>query len=664
MTTKVEYKIIADHLRSSSFLIADGILPSNEGRGYVLRRIMRRAMLQLFKLGTQKPSMYKFVDALIQEMGQAYPSLIKAKDLIVETLKIEEEKFRSTLKNGLKIIEEEITTMKASKNYVFDAKVAFKLHDTYGFPLDLTQIILDEKFDGQKATINQGDFDAQMKIQKDTARASWKGGGESSLDEDILKLQSKISETKFTGYENIEDQGEVLFINNNGSEAQEISEDDELKNCYIILDKTPFYATSGGQKGDDGTFEAQNSRAHIKETKKIGKLFIHQVKSISGSFKAGEKVVTKINEDNRNLRTYNHSATHLMHKALILILGNSIAQKGSNVEKDYFTFDFNLNRAMTTEEIVKAEELVNFYIDQGSESKTQIMDIETAMKSGAAALFGEKYDKEVRVVSMGEEINGSPYSIELCGGTHVKNTSQIGYFKIISEKSVASGVRRIEARTNEGARKYILDKLEKLVILSKEKIGQIQKLQEEILTINSEEKFNQIELAVLNESIFTVKDIDSHKINEGIVVFEQQNRKYDSEVKLLTKKCDQLKQSQLLKQLDDLVIEKIGETNFLTHIFDNISAKDLTQIANKLKSQHQNSTITLLFAKSSDKVSALIQISQDLLANYDASALIKTIVGNIGAKGAGGKKDFAMTGGSNPGGINDAIETIKKLLKT
>ena len=209
-----------------------------------------------------------------------------------------------------------------------------------------------------------------------------------------------------------------------------------------------------------------------------------------------------------------------------------------------------------------------------------------------------------------------------------------------------------------------MDKLEKLVILSKEKIEQIQKLQEEILAINNEEEFNQIELPVLNESIFTVKDIDSHKINEGIAVFEEQNKKYDLEVKLLTKKCDQLKQSQLLKQLDDLVIEKIGETNFLTHIFDNISAKDLTQIANKLKSQHQNSTITLLFAKSSDKVSALIQISQDLLANYDASALIKTIVGNIGAKGAGGKKDFAMTGGSNPGGINDAIETIKKLLKT
>ncbi len=663
MTTKPEYKIIADHLRSSSFLIADGILPSNEGRGYVLRRILRRAMLQLFKLDVQKPTMHKFVNALIKEMGQAYPELIKAKDLIVETLKNEEEKFRSTLKNGLKIIEEEISAMKSSQNHIFDAKIAFKLHDTYGFPLDLTQIILDEKFGKEKITIDQKEFDAQMEIQKETARANWKGGGEESLDEDVLRLQSELGETIFTGYENFKDQAKILYISNNGSEVQKIAQDDELKNCYIILDQTPFYATSGGQRGDDGILETQNSNAKIKEAKKIGKLFIHQVKSIKGTLEKNQKITALINQENRKFRTYNHSATHLVNQALRVVLGNSITQKGSSVEKDYFTFDFSLNRAMTAQEITKVEELVNFYINQGSEAKTQIMDIKDAMESGAQALFGEKYDKKVRVVSLGKDENGAPYSIELCGGTHVKNTKDIGFFKIISEKSIASGVRRIEGRTNEGARQYLLEKLTKAISLSKEKIAQIGILQQEILAINSQEKFNQLESVALNNEISDISNLELQKINEGVKAFEEQNIKYDSEIKSLTKKLNQLRQNQLVEQLNDIKIEKIGEVSLLNHTFAEISAKDLTQIANRLKSEHKNSTITLLFATNNDKISALIQISEDLLAKYDASALIKTIVSDIGAKGAGGKKDFAMTGGDNPSGAKEAIETIKNQIK-
>ena len=668
-STKAEYKIIADHLRSSCFLIADGILPSNEGRGYVLRRIMRRAMLQLFKLGTKKPTMYKFVDSLIKEMGESYPELPQAKDLIKETLKIEEEKFRSTLKNGLKIIDGEIDAIKESGSKVFDAKIAFKLHDTYGFPLDLTQIILDEKFSGKKVTVNQDEFNAQMEIQKDTARASWKGGGEESLDENVLRLQSEFGETYFSGYAKElhgEHGAKILYISNNGSEVKEISQNDEIKNCYMILDKTPFYATSGGQKGDSGHIKTQDlsSLAKITEAKKIGKLFIHQVDKIEGKFTVNQDVIAWIDINQRQLKTYNHSATHLMHKALKIVLGNSISQKGSNVDSNYFTFDFNLNRAMTSEEVAKVEELVNFYIDQGSSTKTETMSLDDARKSGAAALFGEKYESQVRVVSLGEEESGSPYSIELCGGTHVENTKEIQFFKIISEKSIASGVRRIEAKTYAEAKKHIIKQLEQLKddlnkIINNTNILVIP----QILEINPQEKVREIQEIKLDQDLTNIAKFDAQKISKEIKVIEEKIKESTAEEKFLTKKLEQLKQNKLLEDLNNIKIEKIGEVNFLTHSFDEISPKDLTQIANNLKSQHQDSTITMLFAKSSDKVSVLIQISQDLLVKYDASVLIKTIVSDIGAKGAGGKKDFAMTGGSNPNGIKEAIETIKNQIK-
>lgn len=671
-STKAEYKIIADHLRSSSFLIADGILPGNEGRDYVLRRIMRRAMLQLFKLGAEKITMYKFVDTLIAQMGEAYPELAQARDLIIETLKNEEEKFRSTLKNGLKIIDAEILDMKTKNKYAFDAKIAFKLHDTYGFPLDLTQIILNEKSEYQKFTIDHNDFDAQMKTQKEMARASWKGGGEESLDEDVLKLQSEFGETNFTGYEqNLHDKthgAKILFISNNSSEVQKISKTDELKNCYIILDKTPFYATSGGQRGDSGQIKSTDlsSVTHIKEAKKIGKLFIHQVKSINGDFgefHKNQEIVSTINEHDRNLRTYNHSATHLMHKALRFILGNSISQKGSNVEKDYFTFDFNLNRAMTEAEIEEVEKIVNFYIAQAGETKTATMSLDDARKSGAQALFGEKYDNEVRVVSIGQKENDSPYSIELCGGTHVRNSSDIEFFKIISEKSIASGIRRIEGRTQGAAKKYIIDKLANLSdkITTARQLTKV--LKKEVLEINPQEEIPETREVKFDENLSDIEKFDSQKIAKEIKLAEEVIKQDAASDKSLTKKLNQLKQNQLLKQLDDIKIEKIGEVNLITHVFNDVLAKDLTQIANNLKLQHKDSSITLLFAKNGDKISALIQISQDLLEKYDASSLIKTIVSNIGAKGAGGKKDFAMTGGNNPQGASDAIETIKNEIK-
>ena len=413
MSVKPELKIIADHLRSSSFLIADGIMPSNEGRGYVLRRIMRRAMRQIHKLGVKETAMYKLVDVLIKEMGGAYPELSRAREVIIETLKNEEEKFRETLEKGLKILEEEIPQV---KNKIFSGKTAFKLYDTYGFPLDLTQDILKEK----NIQVDEKEFDQEMELQRDRARKNWVGSGEEVEDKLFFDLKEKFGATEFLGYENLNSKAKILAI----LEKEKI----------IILNQTPFYATSGGQKGDDGIIKNKNSEVKIIETKKFaGNLFIHFFENIDSSFKIGDEIEAIVNQKTRKTKAQNHSATHLMHKALKEVLGNSISQKGSNVESGYLTFDFNLNRAMSFEEITKVEDLVNSWIQENSSTNTNLMSLEDARNTGAEALFGEKYESKVRVVKMGS-------SVELCGGTHVKSTGEIGIFKIISEQDRKSVV--------------------------------------------------------------------------------------------------------------------------------------------------------------------------------------------------------------------------------
>ncbi len=475
---KAEYKIIADHLRSTCFLIADGALPSNEGRGYVLRRIMRRAMRQLHKLGAREVSMYKMTDALIEEMGEAYPELSRAREVIVETLKNEEEKFRETLEKGLKILEEEIIKIAAAKSALSGA-IAFKLYDTYGFPLDLTQDILREK----GLSVDEEEFNREMEIQRERAKASWKGSGEEIEDKNILELQNQFGSTKFLGYDKLENTAKIIYLAVDGKKVAEINSEDNAKNITIILDQTAFYATSGGQKGDDGKLTKSQNKIEIFEARKVGKLFTHHAKNLEGIFKIGDEIIASVNPKTRAARASNHSATHLMHKALKLILGNSISQKGSNVDADYFTFDFNFNRGMSVEEVSHTEDLVNFYIAQNSQSKTEIMALEKAREQGAEALFGEKYDSEVRVVSMGnDEEKKSPYSIELCGGTHVKSTGEIEFFKIISEKSIASGIRRIEAKSGVEAKNYVLGELKKLQNEDFEKAKKIAELSNEKLT--------------------------------------------------------------------------------------------------------------------------------------------------------------------------------------
>ena len=636
MSTKPELKIIADHLRSSSFLIADGILPSNEGRGYVLRRIMRRAMRQIHKLGATEAMMFKLVDILIKEMGAAYPELARARDTIIDALKNEEEKFRETLEKGLKILEEEISRIKLTEEIggieytklwegidgtfgstPLHGSIAFKLYDTYGFPLDLTQDILKEK----NLEVDTENFYREMELQRERARKNWSGSGEEKEDNLFFELKEKFGETKFLGYEKLESPAKILFIS-------------EAPNAFVILDQTSFYATSGGQKGDDGKIICGDNIFTISEARKAaGNLFLHLILETKGTFKIGDAVTTQVNKESRKTRAANHSATHLMHKTLKEVLGNSISQKGSNVDAEYFTFDFNFNRAMTAEEIKKVEDLVNSKIKENNSVNTNLMALDAARKSGAEALFGEKYDAEVRVVKMGN-------SVELCGGTHVKNTSEIEAFKIISEKSVASGIRRIEARTASGLKIYLAEQEKKLGNLVEDLKEKISKKDQEIS-----------ELSGLKPDNSSVSENDA-KILEEIL------KKKDKEI-------ERLKKQILLASLNYLKAEKIGDVNLVSHVFLDAEAKDIREIVSdiKAKKEFQDSAIFVLFGCKDDKVAVCVAVSSNLLEKFDSAKLIAPLVEAVGGKGGGGKKDLAMGGGVNKDGIAQAIEAIKNLIK-
>ncbi len=591
--TKAEYKIIADHLRSSCFLIADGVLPSNEGRGYVLRRIMRRAMRQLHKLGAREAMMYKFVDALIDEMHEAYGELDRARGVLVETLKNEEEKFRETLDKGLKILEEEISRIASSSQ--LSGAVAFKLYDTYGFPLDLTEDILREK----NLTVDIAGFNHEMEMQRQRAKSSWKGSGEEKEDSQFLELRNKFGATKFIGYDDIfHDKATIIALSD--SAFSDLN--------WIILDETPFYATSGGQKGDEGTIilaSDGDKSAKIIETKKFGgDFFVHFLngQDVNHKFKIGDKIIAQVNPKTRQARARSHSGTHLMHKALKEVLGNVISQKGSNVDSDYFTFDFNFNRAMTSDEKARVEKLVNNYIAQNSTVKTEIMPLERARQSGAEALFGEKYDNDVRVVSM------SP-SVELCGGTHVKNTGDVEIFKIISENGIAAGIRRITAITGFMA------------------------------------------VAEYNKN-------EAEKTLEETRRLEQKQKEKDAE---------KLRKQNILANLDSLESQIVeGEIKLLHHLFVDLEAKDLREITNDIKNRKQfnQSHIFALFATKDDKISVCVAISNNLLDKFDATKLINLVVETIGGKGGGGKKDLAMGGGVNKETIATAVDLLKNTIKS
>src|SRR5690606_16043485 len=437
-------RVIADHLRSMSFLIAEGVLPSNEGRGHVLRRIMRRAMRHATLLGASEPTIYKLVPTLVREMGQAYPELSRGEAMIAETVRLEEGRFLKTLGRGLQILEAETATL--GEGDVLDGATAFKLYDTYGFPLDLTQDALRTR----SISVDQAGFDAAMAQQKAEARKNWAGSGEAATDTVWYGLADKLGPTEFLGYETETAEAEIKALLVDGVEVDTIAAGQE---GIVIVNQTPFYGESGGQVGDTGVIKGEGVSAEVLDTGKHHGVFAHKVKVTEGSFKLGQAVELIVDHDRRSAIRANHSATHLLHEALRLVLGDHVAQKGSLVSPDRLRFDFVHTKPMTPQELAEVEDIANAIVLQNAPVETRLMGVEEAKEAGARALFGEKYGDEVRVVSMGAPTgNGLGWSVELCGGTHVRRTGDIGLISVVGESAVGAGVRRIEALTADAAR--------------------------------------------------------------------------------------------------------------------------------------------------------------------------------------------------------------------
>jgi len=615
------YRVIADHLRATAFLIADGVLPSNEGRGYVLRRIMRRAMRHAFTLGSDLPVLYKILPTLISEMSSEYPELKRADSLISENLKLEEERFSLMLKNGMKILNTEIVNIKNKK---LSGELAFKLYDTYGFPLDLTQDFLKDK----NISVDESQFNVLMLESKKIARASWKGSGSDQTSKIWFELKEKCGPTEFLGYNSESSQGVILSIVNINKEIESCDNHSELA---IILNQTPFYGESGGQVGDKGFIFNNNFKFEVTDTKKMfGDFYIHYGKLISGEIKKGDQADLKIDSDKRkNIRAY-HSATHLLHESLRKTLGKHVAQKGSYVGPDRLRFDFSHNKPITDEEMIKINDCVNKIIEQKSDVQTRLMTPKAAVAEGALALFGEKYGEEVRVLTMGKDGN-KPFSIELCGGTHVKNTYEIGRFSVVSQSPVAAGVRRVEALRDTQLTEYLKNRTNELDEINKNKISQINELEKKIKDLGGD--INQIK-----EEDFSARTIILKRVLE------------DLEVKniLLNKSKNIIK---------DIIHNKINIR------FQKLLDYPVKRIQNFIEDQKKliNNKIIILYSVNEGKVTVAVGITNDLADKYDASKLAKEIGVILGGKGGGGRKDFAQaSGGLDSSKIDSSFDEILK----
>jgi alanyl-tRNA synthetase len=618
--TIASHRVIADHLRASSFLIAEGILPSNEGRGYVLRRIMRRGMRHAHTLGGKEIVFYKLFDVLMNEMKQSYPELVRGKDLIVETLKNEEEKFSSLLERGIKILEENLGKV---QNKILPGEIAFKLYDTFGFPLDLTADILRSK----DIKIDSKGFDIEMEKSKALARANWKGSGDKSLEEKWFKIREELNPTEFLGYEFNKAEGVVLKISKGKDFINEAKENDEIE---LITNQTPFYGESGGQVGDQGEIKTSKCKIKIIDTqKKMGDLHVHVGKVITGSVKVGENVNLEINVNRRNDARAYHSATHLLHEALRRTLGKHVTQKGSLVSPEKLRFDFSHNKPIEKNEINKIEDLVNDVVSKGCNVKTRIMTPKEAVDNGALALFGEKYGDEVRVLSMGDEKN-KYFSTELCGGTHVSNTSEIGRFKIISQSSISSGVRRIEALRADQLLEY------------EKNLKQTQS--------NKEGK--------LNEEIKKIK-----KALEGLNIKPNYNNNLNisENLKNLNKQLDKANLKNIISDKSKNIIKDIEITDFTLRyqIIKNLPSKELRTIIDSGKKDIKKGVL-IVFSVLEGKVGVSVGVTTDLTKKFDAVELVKIASSILGGKGGGGRKDFAQAGGINETKVEDAFKAVLK----
>ena len=623
------HRVIADHLRSAAFLISDGVHPSNEGRGYVLRRIMRRGMRHAHTLGNKDPIFHKIFPVLLNDMKDAYPELIRANDLIKNTLYNEETKFKQTIDSGLKILEEEIK----NTNNTFSGKVAFKLYDTYGFPLDLTQDFLKNK----DIKVDLETFDIEMLDQKKRARKNWKGTGDVEDNSIWFKSTKTLELTEFLGYDQVKSQSIILQIVYKDKIIENINEGDEAS---IILNQTPFYGESGGQVGDSGFLVKDNSQFKVSHTSKIfDKYFIHWGKVTKGQFSTNDEITSSIDEDKRNLIRNNHSSTHLLHESLRQILGNHVTQKGSLVNAEKLRFDFSHNDIISLENINKLEHKVNFIIGQKNSVKTEILDHKSAINSGAMALFGEKYGDDVRVISMGENSadknKNNIFSIELCGGTHVSNTGDIKVFKIINQSSVASGIRRIEAVTNIGVELY--EEKE-----SQKKIDHNNKIKNEIL------KYTNL--------------ID--KLKKGKKININKHINFDEQLKNIKKIYNDLQNILEIKGAEkNIKIEQIGEYKLIYLLAKNYPSKSLKKFIDDQKNIHTSKSVIVLISVYEIKVSIIIGITKDLEEIIDAKEFVKISSEVVGGKGGGGRRDLAQAGGNMPNHVNKIYEILKNEIR-
>jgi alanyl-tRNA synthetase len=617
---KASHRVIADHLRASSFLIADGVLPSNEGRGYVLRRIMRRAMRHAELLGAKEPLMWKLVPVLVREMGQAYPELQRAEALITETLKLEETRFRATLARGLSILEEKSAGL--SKGAMFDGETAFTLYDTYGFPLDLTQ----DALRARGISVDLAAFDDAMERQREKARASWSGSGEAAQEAVWFGLREKLGATEFLGYETESAEGIVSALVKDGKEVAELKKGES---GVVVVNQTPFYGESGGQVGDTGEMRREGVKLSVSDTqKKAGDLFAHYVAVEQGSVKVGDPLLLEVDHARRGAVRQNHSATHLLHEALRQVLGDHVAQKGSLVAPDRLRFDISHPKPITAEELERVEDIANDIVLQNSPVTTRLMAVDDAIASGARALFGEKYGDEVRVVSMGEPSSGSlgntlGWSVELCGGTHVKRTGDIGLISVLSDSGVAAGVRRIEALTGRAARHAANNQIQLAKSAAAEVKAPLDELPARINALLEERKKLERDLSEARKKLAMGGGGKSDGAGD---------------------------------------VRSVGDVKLLARAVSGIELKELRSLADEGKKQLGSGVVAIVATGDDGKAGIVVGVTNDLTQRFNAVDLVRKGAEALGGKGGGGRPDMAQAGGPDGANANAALKAIEAAL--
>ncbi|WP_323015177.1 alanine--tRNA ligase [Devosia sp.] len=607
-------RVIADHLRSMSFLIAEGVLPSNEGRGYVLRRIMRRAMRHATLLGASEPVIYKLVPTLVREMGQAYPELSRGEALIAETVRLEEGRFLKTLGRGLQILADETRDM--GDGAVLAGATAFKLYDTYGFPLDLTEDAL--RLRG--ISVDQAGFDAAMAAQKAEARKSWSGSGEAATDTVWYGLADKLGPTEFLGYETETAEAEIKALLRDGAEVSSLGAGEE---GVVVLNQTPFYGESGGQVGDSGLLRGEGFAATVTDTQKHHGVFAHKVSVTQGQLKPGQPVTLVVDHERRSAIRSNHSATHLLHEALRLVLGDHVAQKGSLVSPERLRFDFVHTKPMSEQEMAEVEDIANAIVLQNTPVETRLMGVEEAKESGARALFGEKYGDEVRVVSMGEPTgNGLGWSVELCGGTHVRRTGDIGLVSVVAESAVGAGVRRIEALTGKAARHR-----------------------------------GNTNVAIVNAAAGLLR-AGSHDVLDRIAALQEQLKRSERAL------SDAKQKLAMGGGAGGAAAgpENINGVAFVGRIVDGLQPKDLRGLADQAKQQVGSGIVAIIGRADDGKAGLVVGVTGDLTGAYSAADLVKAGSAALGGQGGGGRPDMAQAGGPDGAKAEEALAAIRALI--